>query len=110
MPKRYRDRNPVNANGHRRRQVRAQVLREETECWICGKPVDKTLKTPHPWSPEVDEIVPRAFGGSPIDRRNCRLAHRICNQRRGTGTRGKRRGAKVQSFVTSRRWGGAGTP
>ena len=33
----------TNANGHRRRQVRAQVLAEETNCAICGEPVNKTL-------------------------------------------------------------------
>ena len=93
------------ANGHRRRQVRRQVLAEESVCWLCNKPVDKSLgKIPgvhtercakpdcrgckrHPLSPEVDEILPVSLGGSPIDRNNCRLAHRICNERRGNGTR-----------------------
>ena len=68
--------NPRRANGHRRNQVRAQVLREEDDCWLCGEPVDKTLKTPHPGSPEVDEIVPVSLGGDPFARANCRLAHR----------------------------------
>lgn len=75
------------ANGHRRREVRRQVLAEETHCWICQRPVDQSLRTPHPYSPEVDELHPVSLGGSPIDRANCRLAHRICNIRRGNGTR-----------------------
>lgn len=75
--------NPRNANGHRRRQLRARVLAEEDTCGICGQPVDKTLRTPHPGSPEVDEIIPVSLGGSPLQRSNVRLAHRLCNQRRG---------------------------
>lgn len=78
--------NPRNANGHRRRQVRARVLAEESLCGICGLPVDKTIKTPHPDSPEVDEIIPVSLGGSPTKRSNCRLTHRICNAKRGNGT------------------------
>lgn len=38
---------------------------------------------------EVDEIVPVSLGGSPYERTNCRLAHRICNQMRGNGTRNR---------------------
>jgi 5-methylcytosine-specific restriction endonuclease McrA len=79
--------NPRQANGHRRRKVRAQVLREETHCWLCGELVDKTLPAGLPGSPEVDEIVPVSLGGSPFDRSNCRLSHRIHNQQRGNGLR-----------------------
>jgi 5-methylcytosine-specific restriction endonuclease McrA len=81
--------NPRNANGHRRRRIRARVLAEEDICWICGQPVDKRLKTPHPGSPEVDEIIPVSLGGDPLDRKNCRLSHRLCNVRRGDGRRSK---------------------
>lgn len=73
--------NPRNANGHRRRQLRARVLAEEDICWLCGSPVDKTLKTPHPGSPEIDEIIPVSLGGDPLARSNCRLAHRRPVQR-----------------------------
>ena len=81
--------NPRTANGHRRRQVRARVLAEEDMCWLCGQPVDKTLKTPDPGSPEVDEVLPISLGGSPIKRSNVRLSHRLCNVRRGNGTKVK---------------------
>lgn len=87
--------NPRKANGHRRRQVSARVYAEETICGICGQEVDKTLpfidpntQKPHPWAKTVDEIVPVSLGGSPIERSNCRLAHRDCNIKRGNGTRG----------------------
>lgn len=72
--------NPRNANGHRRRQLRDRVLREEDSCWLCGENVDKALKTPHPMSPEVHELTPVSKGGDPLDRQNCRLTHRRCNR------------------------------
>ena len=92
--------NPRRANGHRRDKVRARVLREESDCWLCGKPVDKTLPPYLEGSPEVDEIVPVSLGGDPFARANCRLSHRRCNNDRGNGTRP----AKVQSLTTSRSW------
>ena len=68
--------NPRRTNGYRRDQVRRRVLAEEDTCWLCGQPVDKTLKTPDPGSPEVDEIIPVSLGGDPFARDNCRLSHR----------------------------------
>lgn len=97
--------NPRRANGHRRNQVRAQVLREEDACWLCGLPVDKTLPPYLHGSPEVDEIVPIAQGGSPTDRANCRLSHRICNVRRGQQTKAALKAKrKLAHFVTTRTW------
>lgn len=75
--------NPRYSNGARRRAIRARLLATQDICAICGRPIDKSLKTPHPLSPEVDEIVPVSKGGDPLDMRNCRLVHRICNQKRG---------------------------
>lgn len=93
---------PLNSNGHRRRELRRRVLAEETLCALCDQPVDKTLKTipgghykkcpgppcqgclPHPMRAEVDEIVPRAKGGSPLSRDNTTLMHREHNQFKGT--------------------------
>lgn len=79
--------NPRRTNGHRRNQLRARVLREEDTCWLCNQPVDKTLPPYLAGSPEVDEIVPVSLGGDPLDRANTHLAHRLCNVRRGNGTR-----------------------
>lgn len=70
-------------NGHRRRKIRARLLASSDVCAICGRPIDKSLKTPDPYSPEVDEIVPVSMGGDPLDMGNCQLVHRICNQRKG---------------------------
>ena len=93
--------NPRRANGHRRNQVVARVKREESDCWLCGKPVDKTLHWLNPWAAEVDEIIPVSLGGSPFDRKNCRLSHRDCNNRRGNGTKPRTR---VEPLETTRNW------
>ena len=91
-------------NGHRRRQLRARVIAEETHCALCGGLVDKNLKhqpgshrttcqatdcggcNPHPLRAEVDEDLPRSRGGSPLDSDNVALMHRICNERKGKMT------------------------
>lgn len=96
--------NPRRTNGHRRDQVRRRVLTEEHDCWLCGQPVDKLLKTPHPDSPEVDEVLPVSKGGSPYDRRNCRLAHRRCNRARGAGSPAATTPGGPRTFVTERHW------
>ena len=92
-----------NANGHRRRQLRARVLAEETHCALCHQPVNTNLRnipghhgprctgnctgcTPHPKAAVIDEDLPRSRGGSPYARDNCHLMHRACNQAKGTMT------------------------
>lgn len=72
--------NPRRANGWRRDQLRRRVLAAYDTCAICGKPVDKSLRTPNPMSPEVDEIIPVSRGGDPLAFANCRLVHRRCNR------------------------------
>src|SRR5690606_34349643 len=76
----------VNANGHRRRQVRARVLAEEDLCALCDLPVDKTLPHLDPMAAVVDEDIPRSRGGSQYERSNCHLMHRAHNQWKGTMT------------------------
>lgn len=89
--------NPRNANGHRRRQLRAKVLAEESVCYLCGEFVDKTIPTPHPMSPEVHELIPVSKGGDPLDRTNCRLTHRGCN-------RDQSNRLPARAFESLRRW------
>ena len=65
------------------RRVRAQVLREETTCWICGRPGS-------PGDPlTADHIDARADGGTNT-RENMRAAHASCNSRRGGWIRARR--------------------
>ena len=58
------------------------ILASQSVCAICGQPVDKTLKSPHPMSATVDHIIPIAKGGHPSDINNLQLAHRACNRRK----------------------------
>lgn len=101
--------NPRNANGHRRRQLRARVLASETYCaWAqCewpDEPINKRLPWNHPLAGEVDEIIPVSLGGDPLSRANTRLLHRVCNQRRGNGTRTPKATPKAADFPTSQDW------
>lgn len=98
--------NPRYSNGARRREIRRWLLCTQDRCALCGKPIDKTLKTPHPMSAEVDEIIPVSKGGSPYDRNNVQLVHRICNQRKGNKTikDGERHKAINKPLPKSREW------
>jgi 5-methylcytosine-specific restriction endonuclease McrA len=67
--------------GRLHRRVRAQVLAEETRCWLCGDPGS----TEDPLT--LDHVVPRALGG-PTTRANGRAAHLSCNLKRGVKVNG----------------------
>lgn len=68
------------------RRVREGVFREETHCWVCSEWVDQSLPREHPMSRTVDHLDAIALGYAGVpDRSRCRLAHRRCNGRRGTG-------------------------
>ena len=47
-------------------------------CAICGKPIDYTIKWPHPQAYVVDHIIPIAAGG-PDTLANKQPAHNYCN-------------------------------
>jgi len=59
---------------------RKRILAEQEVCALCGQPVDKHLKFPHPMSASIDHIVPIAKGGHPSAYENLQLTHLICNQ------------------------------
>lgn len=61
---------------------RKRIYATQTVCAICGKPVDFSLKYPHPLSPTIDHIIPLAKGGHPSDIDNLQLAHRCCNRQK----------------------------
>lgn len=71
-----------------RMDLRKKVFATQEVCGICGRPVDKTLPAGTPLSPELDEIVPIARGGSAYDIDNLQLVHRLCNQKKGASMDG----------------------
>lgn len=62
--------------------ARQRILKTQTICGICGKPVDFAYRYPHPLSPTVDHIIPVSKGGHPTDLSNLQLAHRCCNRQK----------------------------
>lgn len=72
------DRTPGNRGAYE--AARQKILKTQTICGICGKPVDFSLKYPHPLSATIDHIIPVSKGGHPSDINNLQLAHRCCNR------------------------------
>lgn len=62
------------------RKNRKIIIAREEVCALCGLPVDKHLKFPHPRSATADHIIPVAKGGHPSALANLQLAHLNCNQ------------------------------
>lgn len=58
------------------------ILATQDVCGICGNPIDKSIKYPHPMSATVDHIIPLAKGGHPSDLANLQIAHRWCNRQK----------------------------
>lgn len=84
-------------------RVQAQVFAEETHCWLCGGWVDQALDgRTHPMARTVDHVRELWQGGDPLDRSNCRLAHRRCNSAKSGQARSKvrRRPAFIQDAAS----------
>ncbi|MBO4108055.1 HNH endonuclease [Streptococcus suis] len=58
------------------------ILKTRSTCGICGNPVDKSLRYPHPLSPVIDHIIPIIKNGHPSDINNLQLAHWQCNRQK----------------------------
>ena len=80
MPSPRADRTPGNRGAYD--AARQRILKTQTVCGICGKPVDFSFRYPHPLSPTVDHIIPVSKGGHPTDISNLQLAHRCCNRQK----------------------------
>jgi hypothetical protein len=52
-------------------------------CQLCGKRVSQKLRWPHPMSASLDHVIPLTKDGTSHTRRNVRLAHLVCNTKRG---------------------------
>ena len=80
-------------------------------CGICGRPIDYTLKYPHPLSPTIDHIIPIAMekgangivvGGHPSAIENMQAAHLCCNRQKSNKTIGKKTEIVQQTEITNR--------
>lgn len=95
MPARYR---PDHDGTHRAQfdKNKKRIYATQTVCGICGKPVDFTLKYPHPLSPCIDHIIPVVKGGHPSDIDNLQLAHLTCNRQKADKLALKKQTAEQQ--------------
>ena len=73
-----------------------RIFATQSVCALCGKPVDFSLKSPHPLSATIDHIIPVAKGGHPSDIDNLQLAHRCCNRQKSDKLVGKMEVASQQ--------------
>ena len=75
---------PERQGSHRANYERnkKRILATQNICGICGKPVDKSLKPPHPMAPTIDHIIPVSKNGHPSDIDNLQLAHWTCNRQK----------------------------
>lgn len=63
-------------------RAKKRIYATQDVCGICGRPVDKSLKYPHPLSPCIDHIIPISKGGHPSYIGNLQLAHWTCNRQK----------------------------
>jgi 5-methylcytosine-specific restriction endonuclease McrA len=100
---RMKAKDPRRINSTQRNKIRRFVLDNYTECGLCGIEVDKSIKTPHPLSAEVDEIIPVSLGGSPYEKDNVQLTHRYCNRKKSNKLF-ITTNVKIANNKTSRTW------
>lgn len=98
------------AGGRRWRVDRDRCIRDpaNTHCWLCRRPVDKTLPGTHPYGPTADHEVPLSLGGPELLRDGAvlHLAHNRCNASRSNTVRRPARATHKPPAVlrTSRTW------
>jgi len=85
------------------RHIRAQVIAHESICYLCGKPVDKTIKTGI-MAPSVDHIISRNSGGELSNISNLHLVHRGCNSKKSDLTLEEYRYRQSSQRQSSRDW------
>ncbi len=79
-----------------------KIYATQTICGICGKPVDFSVKYPHPLSPCIDHIIPVSKGGHPSDIDNLQLAHWTCNRQKSDKLSGGSNRQTVQEMLSNR--------
>ena len=65
-------------------KARKIIYASQTNCGICGRPVNFDKKFPDPWSATLDHIIPIQKGGDPASLENLQLAHLQCNRIKAT--------------------------
>jgi predicted RNA-binding Zn-ribbon protein involved in translation (DUF1610 family) len=60
------------------------AARDGWECHICGEPIDPAVNPNSRVGATIDHLMPLSEGGSRWRRSNMRLAHRGCNNARGS--------------------------
>lgn len=87
------------------------IMATQTNCALCGLPVDKTIKWPDPMSATIDHVIPVQKGGHPSDLQNLQLAHFWCNRQKSDKVMASRRkvveednNVDNRNLPLSRRW------
>ena len=83
-------------------RAKKKIYATQTCCGICGKPVDFTLKYPHPMSACIDHIIPVAKGGHPSDIGNLQLAHWTCNRQKSDKLYAKTVTGEIEPMISNR--------
>lgn len=83
-------------------RAKKRIYATQEVCGICGKPVDKSLRYPHPLAPCIDHIIPIAKGGHPSDISNLQLAHWTCNRQKSDKLLGATQEHKVVEVISNR--------
>lgn len=65
-------------------KARKIIYAQQTNCAICGRPVDFSKVFPDPWSATLDHIIPISKGGDPAAIENLQLAHLQCNRQKAS--------------------------
>lgn len=63
-------------------------LRDGDGCWLCGELIDFTLNPHDQMAKSIDHVQPKSAGGQTV-LPNLKLAHRLCNSRRGSAWEGE---------------------
>lgn len=78
--------NGTHQNGHRRRELTRRIKATATHCSLCQQLLSPDATWPSDDCTVIDEDIPRAKGGSPLDPDNTSAMHNICNRFKGTMT------------------------
>jgi 5-methylcytosine-specific restriction endonuclease McrA len=90
----------IGRQGRTWRKLCERVRRHQSVCWLCGKPIDKTLPHTDRMAFTVDHVIPRTVDPSlALVYDNLRAAHLSCNSSKGNGN-----GDNVKTRRSSRDW------